>query len=78
MDAFFNLKFKEIGSLHGIFFKFFSNSLLQPLKKDINYIDITSSSGYIGKDIRNYRDTRSSGEGGTVLARSLPLQASDI
>lgn len=47
-------------------------------KKDINYIDMASSSGYIGKDNRTYRDTRNSEEGGTVLAWSLPLQASDI
>lgn len=39
---------------------------------------MTTSSDYIGKDIRIYRDTRNSGGVGTVIAWSLPLQASDI
>lgn len=57
-----------------MFFKFFAAAI----KKDINYIDMTISSDYIGKDIRIYRDTRNSSEDETVLAWSLPLQASDI
>lgn len=56
------------------FFEFFAAAI----KKYINSIDMTSSSDYVGKDIRNYRDTRNSGEGGTLLAQSLPLQASHI